>query len=124
MFKPAASPPFFKSFIHLFVPVAIQNLFFNLIGIFDVLMVGQLGDVPVAAVGLAGQFFFLLNLTLFGITGGAADLWRNIGARAICLTCAGYWACAWRCAPPLVPRLRLRPLCARRAIPAYPCWSR
>jgi putative MATE family efflux protein len=69
---PTSPPRFFKTFIHLFAPVAIQNLFFNLIGIFDVLMVGQLGDVSVAAVGLAGQFFFLLNLTLFGITGGAA----------------------------------------------------
>jgi putative MATE family efflux protein len=70
--SPASPPSFYKSFIHLVVPVATQNLFFNLIGIFDVLMVGQLGDVSVAAVGLAGQFFFLLNLTLFGITGGAA----------------------------------------------------
>ena len=67
------SPPSFsKSFIHLFVPVVTQNLLFNLIGIFEVLMVGQLGDVSVAAVGLAGQFFFLFYLTLFGITGGAA----------------------------------------------------
>ncbi len=68
----ATSSSFVKTFLHLFVPVATQNLFFNLIGILEVLMVGQLGDVSVAAVGLAGQFFFLLNLTLFGITGGAA----------------------------------------------------
>lgn len=63
---------FLKSFLRLFLPAATQGLFFNLIGIFDVLMVGQMGDVPVAAVGLAGQFFFLLNLTLFGTAGGAA----------------------------------------------------
>lgn len=68
----APSSSFAKTFIHLFLPVATQNLFFNLIGIFDVLMVGQLGDVSVAAVGLAGQFFFLLNVTLFGITSGSA----------------------------------------------------
>ena len=35
-------------------------------------MVGQLGDAPVAAVGLAGQFFYLLNITLFGISSGSA----------------------------------------------------
>jgi putative MATE family efflux protein len=48
------------------------------------LMIGQKGDVAVAAVGLAGQVFFLLNLLLFGIGSGAAmftaQLWgkRNI----------------------------------------------
>jgi putative MATE family efflux protein len=63
---------FLKPFLRLFLPSATQSLFFSLIGIFDVLMVGQMGDVPVAAVGLAGQFFFLLNLTLFGTAGGSA----------------------------------------------------
>lgn len=61
-----------KPFLRLFIPSATQGMFFSLIGIFDVLMVGQMGDVPVAAVGLAGQFFFLLNLALFGTAGGAA----------------------------------------------------
>lgn len=35
-------------------------------------MIGQLGSIPVAAVGLANQIFFLLNLMLFGITTGSA----------------------------------------------------
>lgn len=35
-------------------------------------MIGQLGAVPVASVGLANQIFFLLNLMLFGITSGSA----------------------------------------------------
>jgi putative MATE family efflux protein len=35
-------------------------------------MIGQLGAAPVAAVGLANQIFFLLNLVLFGITSGCA----------------------------------------------------
>jgi putative MATE family efflux protein len=65
---------FLKSFSHLFVPAFIQFIFFNLIGIFDVLMIGQLGDAPVAAVGLAGQIYFLLNLALFGIGSGCAVL--------------------------------------------------
>jgi len=41
----------------------------NMVG---VVMIGQLGAVPVAAVGLANQIFFLLNLVLFGITSGSA----------------------------------------------------
>jgi putative MATE family efflux protein len=35
-------------------------------------MVGQLGETAVAAVGLAGQLAFLLNLMVFGISSGAA----------------------------------------------------
>lgn len=35
-------------------------------------MVGQLGATTVAAVGLAGQIFFLLNLLIFGIGSGSA----------------------------------------------------
>ena len=41
----------------------------NMVG---VIMIGQLGAAPVAAVGLANQIFFLLNLVLFGITSGSA----------------------------------------------------
>jgi putative MATE family efflux protein len=70
--EPVAAPSFASTFTRIFVPVAFQNLFFSLIGIIDVLLIGQLGDAPVAAVGLAGQFFFLLNLTLFGTANGAA----------------------------------------------------
>lgn len=35
-------------------------------------MIGQLGEAPVAAVGLANQVFFLLQLVLFGINSGSA----------------------------------------------------
>jgi len=56
----------------------------NMVG---VVMIGQLGAAPVAAVGLANQIFFLLNLVLFAIGSGSAmftaQLWgirdiRNI----------------------------------------------
>jgi putative MATE family efflux protein len=38
----------------------------------DVLMVGQLGETSVAALGLANQIFFLLILFLFGVSSGTA----------------------------------------------------
>ena len=66
-----APSSFTRTFLRLFLPAGMQSLFFSLIGLLDVLMIGQLGDAPVAAVGMAGQFFFLLNLTLFGTAGGA-----------------------------------------------------
>lgn len=37
-----------------------------------VLMIGQLGETSVAAVGLANQIWFLLNLVIFGVVSGAA----------------------------------------------------
>lgn len=84
MFSSSPSSSFARTFLRLFIPAATQNLFFNVIGLIDILMISQLGDAPVAAVGMAGQFFFLLNLTLFGTAGGsamfAAQYW---GARDI-----------------------------------------
>jgi putative MATE family efflux protein len=42
-------------------------------------MIGQLGEVPIASIGLANQVWFLLNLMVFGISSGAsmfvAQLW-------------------------------------------------
>ena len=104
--NPTSEPSFLKSFLRLFLPTATQSLFFSLIGILDVLMVGQLGDVPVSAVGLSGQFFFLLNLTLFGTTSGAAvfaaqywgagdqpNLRRVLGlCLSVCIIAAGAFA--------------------------------
>jgi putative MATE family efflux protein len=117
--NPSLSPGFRKSFLRLFLPSATQNLFFSLITILDVLMVGQLGDVPVSAVGLSGQFFFLLNLSLFGTTSGsamfAAQYWgandqanlrRVLGlCLSICLTVAAAFAFTALAFPAWVMRL-------------------
>jgi putative MATE family efflux protein len=61
------------------LPIALQQLFMSSLNMVGVVMLGQLGAVEVAAVGLANQIFFLLNLLLFGITTGfamfTAQLW-------------------------------------------------
>jgi putative MATE family efflux protein len=54
------------------LPIALQQLIMSSLNMVGVVMIGQLGDAPVAAVGLANQIFFLLNLMLFGITSGSA----------------------------------------------------
>ena len=41
-------------------------------GLVDTLMVGQLGDISLSATGMAGQWSWLLNMVLFGISSGAA----------------------------------------------------
>ena len=56
----------------LATPIIIQNLITFSLGAVDMLMIGQLGDAPVAAVGLADQIFFLMILMMFGIASGAA----------------------------------------------------
>ncbi|RPJ17943.1 MAG: MATE family efflux transporter [Chloroflexi bacterium] len=61
---------FFRSMLVIAVPVAFQQLITAGLNMVDVLMVGQLGETSVAALGLANQIFFLLILFLFGVTSG------------------------------------------------------
>lgn len=63
---------FWKPAVRLAVPVALQNLLLSSAGLIDTLMVGQLGDVPVAAVGMATQWSWLMHLFFYGISSGAA----------------------------------------------------
>ena len=61
---------FFRTMLVIALPVAFQQLITAGLNMIDVLMVGQLGETSVAALGLANQIFFLLILFLFGITSG------------------------------------------------------
>jgi putative MATE family efflux protein len=54
------------------LPIIAQQLMFSALNMIGVILVGQKGEVSVAAVGLAGQVSFLLNLVHFGIISGAA----------------------------------------------------
>ena len=62
---------FYKTLIVLCVPIIIQNLISSLINMIDTIMVGGLGEVSIAAIGIANQYFFLYNMALSGIIGGA-----------------------------------------------------
>ncbi len=63
---------FFTRLYKIAMPVALQNFITASLNMVAVVMIGQLGDAPVAAVALANQIFFLLTLVLFGISSGAA----------------------------------------------------
>lgn len=63
---------FWKTALTLGLPIALQNLLTSSFILVDTLMVGQLGDVPLSAVGMAGQFGWFLNMIVFGISSGAA----------------------------------------------------
>lgn len=56
----------------LAIPIAMQQFIASLLNMLDVLMVGQLGEASIAALGLSNQVFFLLNLMLFGLSSGMA----------------------------------------------------
>ncbi|OQY06581.1 MAG: hypothetical protein B6I28_06215 [Fusobacteriia bacterium 4572_132] len=63
---------FLKKLIAIGLPIAIQNLIMSSMNIVDVFMVGQLGEVEIAGLGLANQIFFLMILVLFGINSGGS----------------------------------------------------
>ena len=70
---------YFSQILKIALPITFQNFIFSALNMASVIMIGQKGDVAVAAVGLAGQIFFLLNLVLFGLGSGTgiftAQLW-------------------------------------------------
>lgn len=63
---------FVRSMLGIAIPVAFQQFITAALNMVDVLMVGQLGEASIAALGLANQVFFLLILFLFGVTSGMA----------------------------------------------------
>jgi putative MATE family efflux protein len=65
-------PEYFPNIRKIAIPIIIQQFTFSALNMLAVVFVGQKGEVSVAAVGLAGQLAFLLNLVHFGIISGAA----------------------------------------------------
>jgi putative MATE family efflux protein len=54
------------------IPIMLQSLVNSFVNMVDTVMIGRLGTVEIAAVGLGNQFFFLYNMILFGICSGGA----------------------------------------------------
>ncbi|MCK9526691.1 MAG: MATE family efflux transporter, partial [Limnochordia bacterium] len=52
------------------IPIMVQNLIFNSFTLVDNILVGGLGEVNIAAVGVANKFTFIFMLFLFGINSG------------------------------------------------------
>ena len=70
---------YYTDLFRIALPIIAQNFISSSLNVIDVAMIGQLGEVAVAAVGLANQIFFLLILMLFGTYSGVgvftAQLW-------------------------------------------------
>ena len=63
---------FLRAFFAIALPIALQNLFIASLGIVDTMLVGQLGETPIAAIGLANNLYFILIVVMIGVTSGAA----------------------------------------------------
>ena len=65
-------PEYFTNLRKIALPIIAQQLMFSGLNMAGVVFVGQKGETAVAAVGLANQLAFLLNLVHFGVVSGAA----------------------------------------------------
>lgn len=63
---------FFKTLFALGIPVALQHMISASLNMVDVVMIGQINEASITAVGLANQLFFVFSLLLFGINSGGA----------------------------------------------------
>lgn len=63
---------FLREMLTIALPISFQQLINASLNMIDVIMVGQLGEASIAALGLSNQLFFVYILLLFGLTSGMA----------------------------------------------------
>ena len=63
---------YYRRLLNIGLPIALQQFFTSSLNMIGQVMVGQMGDIALAAVALANQIFFLLSLFLFGANSGMA----------------------------------------------------
>ncbi|MGL5656862.1 MAG: MATE family efflux transporter [Fusobacteriaceae bacterium] len=78
---------FYKTLFAITIPIVLQNLVATAINLLDTVMIGNVGEKELAAVGIANQFYFLFNLTIFGVAAGCgvfiAQLWGTKDVKRI-----------------------------------------
>lgn len=65
---------FYRTFFAVVIPIAIQQLINSAVGVADTLMLTFVSQTALAAVSLAGQVQFLLNMAFFGVSAGITML--------------------------------------------------
>lgn len=70
----ASKASFRKELLTIALPVALQNLMIALVGASDALMLGRFSQNAVAAVSLANQISFIMNLFISTVIGGCSVL--------------------------------------------------
>ena len=78
---------FYRKLLALALPILLQNLITNSLGLVDTFMVGTMGQGPLAGVTLANIPVFVVQLMMFGIQSGSSVLisqyWGKGDAKAI-----------------------------------------
>lgn len=73
-----------RELVILAAPITLHNLIQSLVGVTDVMMVGQINNESLATVGIANQVFFMACVAIFGIaSGGSVFMSRAWGGRDI-----------------------------------------
>lgn len=57
---------FYKKVLVISLPIIVQTLMTNMVGLLDNVMVGRLGTDPMTGVSVVNQLFFVFNLLVFG----------------------------------------------------------
>jgi putative MATE family efflux protein len=63
---------FLSNMLKIALPIMVQNLVTSSLNMADTIMVGKLGEVEIAAVGIANQYFFFFTMIIFGLCGGCS----------------------------------------------------
>ena len=71
---PSEKKQFYKELLALAIPIGLQNLLAALIGATDALMLGRLTQDAIAAVSIANQIVFVMNLFAGAVVGGGGAL--------------------------------------------------
>ncbi|GLI56855.1 MATE family efflux transporter [Propionigenium maris DSM 9537] len=72
---------FYRSMLGIAIPVALQNIVSSSVNLLDTFMIGQLGEVEIAGVGIANRIFFVMALILFGINSGSGIFYSQFWGR-------------------------------------------
>ena len=70
---------FLADIVRIALPITIQSVIMSLLGMTDQLMVGQLGEVAIASVGISAKLTSIVSVVLAGLASG------------ISIYCAQYW---------------------------------
>ncbi|WP_059045805.1 MATE family efflux transporter [Paenibacillus rubinfantis] len=78
---------FYKSVYQIAIPVTLQSLIMALLSLTDQLMVGQLGDVAIASVGMSSKIYAIISVMMAGLAAGVsiytAQFWGKGDRRSI-----------------------------------------
>ncbi len=70
--RPETFKPFIRVLFKLALPIAVQNFLNASMALIDTLMIGQLNETAIAAVGIANQFVFIFIVVQYGIHSGVS----------------------------------------------------